>query len=413
MSLKVLVLSRNYPNNVMPLLGLWVEQLVRQIGRACECRVIAPIPYCPPLPGFFEYSRFRQIPFQRNVNGIEVFHPRFLTGPGYSLHSFEANTYYWGVYRQVEQLRCDFPFDLIHAHFSYPDGGVAARLGQRYRVPVIITEHAPWQPWMEEYPQVRRQAVWASRECAFHIPVSRYVRDTIVYFTGESEKLRVIPVGVDCSVFAPAPEGNKPDLNQLLYVGQINFTKGIDVLLKAMRQIIEQRPEVRLVLVGGSFYRHKRLQEERLRSLAKELGLENHIEFVGEKSPHDVAELMRRSALLVLPSRAESFGAVLVEAIACGTPVVATQCGGPEDIVNDKVGVLVPKEDVDALASGMLHVLTHRDHYSSALLRSYALENFSWERIACQTVNLYHAALERDRHRRGLKDSEVGQTLKV
>jgi glycosyltransferase involved in cell wall biosynthesis len=318
-----------------------------------------------------------------------------------------------GVRRQVKQIHQEFPFDLIHAHFSYPDGVIAARLGQRYRVPVIITEHAPWQPWMEEYPQVRRQAVWASDRCTFHIPVSHYVRNTIIQYTGESEKLRVIPVGVDCSVFAPPPDGHEPDLNQILYVGQINFTKGIDVLLQAMCQLIAQRPRVRLVLVGGSFYRLKRLQEERLRSLAKELGLENHVEFVGEKSHQEVAELMRRSALLVLPSRAESFGAVLVEAIACGTPVVATQCGGPEDIVNDKVGVLVPKEDVDALASGMLHVLTHRDHYSSALLRSYALENFSWERIACQTVNLYHAALERDRQCRGLQESEVAQTLQV
>jgi glycosyltransferase involved in cell wall biosynthesis len=103
---------------------------------------------------------------------------------------------------------------------------------------------------------------------------------------------------------------------------------------------------------------------------------------------------MRKSALLVLPSRAESFGAVLVEALACGTPVVATRCGGPEDIVSDEVGTLVPPEDENALAEGIGRILQRRGMYNPERLRTYALERFSWERVANDTVNVYQQALQ-------------------
>ncbi len=391
--LKVLVLSRNYPNDMLPHLGLWTEGFVRAISQHCDVRVIAPVPYCPPLPSRINYTRFRRITHQQRVNGIEVLRPRFLVGPGYALHNLEAEAYDWGVRGTVARLHRAFPFDIIHAHFSYPDGVVAARLGQRYRVPVFITEQAPWRPWMDAYPRVRRQAVWAAERCAFHFALSRYGRDTIAHFTGDSDKLRVMPNGVDGTVFMPLPGGGTPDPNRILYVGQINFTKGVDVLLKAMRALVDRRPQTRLTLVGGSFYKNKLRQEQRIRNMAQELGLSDHVEFVGEQSPRDVAGFMRNSALLVLPSRAESFGAVLVEALACGIPVVASQSGGPADIVNEKVGVLVPTEDAVALVSGIEHILTHHEQYKAAQLRAYALANFSWESIAARTLKLYDVAL--------------------
>src|SRR5260221_10298897 len=162
--LKVLVLSRIYPNNVLTALGPWVNRLVREITETCEVRVVAPVPYYPPLPGLAEYGRFRKVERQQQQEGIAVYHPRFLVGPGYSLYNVEGLAYYYGVRKLVDQIRRDFPFDLIHAHFNYPDGVAALRLGQRYGVPVIVTEHALWRPWMDQYSMVRRQAVPAARK---------------------------------------------------------------------------------------------------------------------------------------------------------------------------------------------------------------------------------------------------------
>ena len=135
------------------------------------------------------------------------------------------------------------------------------------------------------------------------------------------------------------------------------------------------------------------LQEQELHEMAKKLGVENNVEFVGIKTPLEVAKYMRESALLVLPSRAETFGAVLIEALACGTPVVATRCGGTEDIVNDSVGKLVPKENAEALADAIVEVAAQRHNFNSVELRDYALTNFAWEQIARKTIDLYSKAI--------------------
>lgn len=392
--LRVLVLARSYPNNVLPLLGLWVEGLVRYSARQCAVKVVAPVPYCPRLPWLPEqYRKFTRIEGQHTAQGVDVYHPRFMVPPGYWFHTFESFTYHVGVVRFVDRLRQEFPFDLIHAHFTYPDGYVATRLGQRYRVPVIITEHAPWRPWMDSYPTVRRRAVWAARQAAFHIAVSNAAQETIAHFTGNWPGLKVIPAGVDASVFTLAPDSARRLPDQILFVGAIRPVKGVDVLLNAMRLLIARGRRLRLVIVGESFYANYRREYERLRRMTDELGLASQIEFAGGKPPSEVARYMQQSALLVLPSRQESLGMALVEALACGTPVVATRCGGPEDIVAGDVGVLVPPEDPEALARGIVHVLDRRRSYDPATLRAYAVNKFGLDSVATRVVELYRRAV--------------------
>jgi len=397
---RILYLSRNYPNNVNSLLGIWVEGLVREVARACEARVIAPVPYCPPLPESAEIAWFRKVARRHHVNGVEVRSPRFLTGPGMSLHGIEGTTYYWGVAREVDRLRREFPFDLIHAHFIYPDGVSAVRLGRRYGVPVVITDHATWKPWMDRYPRVRRQALEALAGCDVHISVSRWLQETVLAYAAPSEKFRVVPVGFDASIFDLPPPGAARKPAQILYVGRMHPTKGSDVLMHAMRSLIARRPEARLVMVGGSLgYRDFRLQEEKIRRLAHELGLDAHVEFVGMKAHAEVVRYIQESTVLVLPSRRESFGAVLVEALGCGVPVVATRCGGPQEIVTDAVGVLVPPENPEALAAGLEQTLDRHQQYDPQSLRSYAVRNFSWQVIAEKHLALYEQVLSHAQQR--------------
>ncbi len=391
--INVLVLSRNYPSTILPLLGSWVKDWAKSTLGACQVRVVAPVPYYPPLPGPSGFRRFRRVPSQEWRDGIQVSHPRFLTGPGYTTHNLDAQTYYWGVSKTVDRLWQETPFDLIHAHFIYPDGVVGARLSQRYGVPLVITEHAFWRPWLDQFPHVRKLAIPAAQASSFHIAVSQSVRQNIAQFTGENERLRVVPVGVDLDVFTPLLVGQQPDSDSILYVGRIHETKGVDVLLHAMRLLVDRRSTVQLSLIGGSFYLQNHNREVRIMRLAEELGLNQHVRFLGIQSPNQVAEAMRRSTLLVLPSRRETLGAVLIEALACGTPVVATRCGGPEDVVNDAVGILVPKEDPSSLAQAIETVLEQRQRYDSQVLRQYADQYFSWQSVAEKTVALYQAAL--------------------
>src|SRR5260370_15357417 len=382
---KVLVLSKSYPNNVFEVLGLWVENLVRHSAKFCEPKVIAPVQYCPPIPALPEYyKRFRTIPRRCLASGIEVFHPRMLVGPGYSLHSIESRVYYWAARRVAKRLRGDFPFELIHAHFTYPDGVAAVRLGKQFGVRVIITEQNRWGPWMDKDTAVRRQTIRAAQECIFQIAISRSVRESIVRLTGESEKLRVVPDAVDGDIFTLPEQGQRPILDQIIFVGAIRPVKGVDVLLRAVRLLVDAGRDVKLILVGESYFRNYQKEYDRLRQMAADLGIASRANFAGKKPFAELVWDIQRSALLVLPSRAESFGMGLVDALACGTPVVATRCGGPEAIVSAEVGILVPPEDPQALAAGIAQVLDRRTDYDPAKFRPYALGRFGLESVVAR-----------------------------
>jgi teichuronic acid biosynthesis glycosyltransferase TuaC len=395
--LRVLVLSRNYPNSVFPDLGLWVQRQVSALAGAADMTVVAPVPYCPPLPGPRSFTRFRQIERHRTEHPrTPVYHPRFLVGPGYSTHALEAGAYYAGIARLISRLHRTCAFDVVHAHFGYPDGVVALRLGTELGLPVVVTEHSLWRPWMERHPRVRRQATAAARGFAAHVGVSSAVLRSIEPFTGPSDRQHIIPIGVDGGMFPPGPGagGRRPE--QLLFVGRLNHVKGIDVLLHAFARLVARRPAATLVIVGGGLYR--RTERRGIEQLAAGLSVTDRLVFTGPLPAVEVARLMRESAVLVSSSRRESCGAVLLESLASGLPVVATRCGGPEDIVTEEVGVLVPTEDPAALCDGIDRVLTDRNQYDPRSLRSYALSRFGWDRLSDQYLDLYRRCVGEPAH---------------
>lgn len=392
--IRVLVLSRNYPNNVMDVLGLWVRGQVRAAAKFCDLKVVSPVPYCPPLPRLAEsFTRFRRVERRRCDRGIESFHPRFLSGHGLATHRIEWLLYDVAIRKTVNAIHRQFPFDLIHAHFTYPDGVVAARLARRYGVPFVITEHNLWGPWMNEFPSVVRRTIWAARQSACHIAVSEAARSRIEEFAGTLTRSVVIPVPVDPTEFTLPTDPEAFDPDQILFVGAVRPVKGVDVLLQALRRLVDRGRATRLTIVGDAFYSAYRREENRLRELTAQLGLGTRVEFVGKKRPPELTRTIQQSALLVLPSRMESLGLVLAESLACGTPVVATRCGGPEDIVNDRVGVLVPPGDPEALAEGIAHVLDNRRRYDPAELRRHALGKFGIESVGERLRQVYEEVL--------------------
>ena len=392
--LRVLVLSRNYPNDAMQVLGLWVRNVLRASTELCDVKVVSPVPYAPPVPGLPEnYARFRRIERRRWDGRIESIHPRMLIGPGSTTFRYEALFYGRAVSPVVRALRREFDFDVIHAHFTYPDGVVAVSLGDEFDVPVVITEHNSWIPWMDDFPGVRRKSIAAVRRCARLISVSESVERTVRHFVGASDNFTVIPNGVDPDEFTLPDQTVQRDPHQILFVGAIRPVKGLDVLLRAMRILRDRGRNERLVVVGEAFYRSYQQEELRLKALVRDLGLDDCVRFVGKQLPPELGATMGRSGVLVMPSRIEALGMVAVEALACGTPVVATRCGGPEGIItNDGLGVLVPPDDPAALAGGIEHVLTHR--YTPEDLRAYALQHFGLRSAAARVHNVYEHVVQ-------------------
>jgi glycosyltransferase involved in cell wall biosynthesis len=394
--LRVLVLTRNYPNVALPLTGLWAARLVHAVTPIAEVKVVSPVPYAPPLPplkGLAPFSALRRVPSRAWDGDVEVLHPRMLIGPGSTTHQIESAAYAAAALPAVRRLRRRFPFDLVHGHFTYPDGVVAALVGRRYGVPVVISEHAPWLPWMDDMRLVRREARWAARSSAL-VPVSRYVGATIASVLGDGTQIRepITPL-VDGDVFRPPPGGARRKRHQILVVGAVREVKGVDVLVAALDRIIARHPGVRVVIAGDPFFRGYRRDAERVLETARALGVDDRLEIVGGQDPAAVARLMAESAVLVVPSRAESFSSVAIEALACGTPVVATRCGGPEEILTPALGRLVPVEDPAALADAIADVLDDPDAYDPGELRAQALARFGADAVARRLAALYEEVL--------------------
>jgi glycosyltransferase involved in cell wall biosynthesis len=390
----VLVLSRNYPSPAIELLGLWVRQLVQASRSICDPAVVAPVPWAPPLPRLpDQYARFRRAPLRRDDDGVDVLHPRFLVGPGSTLARFEPDSYLAAVSRPIRRLHRRFPFDLVHAHFTWPDGVVGSRIAERYGVPLVITEQAPWRPWFDHAERARAQAVSAAGRASAHIAISTYVRETIGHFTGDLGNVHVIPDTVDGDRFTLPAHGSERGVDELLFVGAIRRVKGVDVLLESLALLRERGRRPTVSLIGEGHFRSYWEEQDALRGLVRRLGLERQVRFLGKQPLAELVVAMQRASALVLPSRAESLGMVLVEALACGTPVISTRCGGPEDIVTPDVGVLVPPEDPAALAEGIERVLDSRERYDPKALRAHALERFGSSSVVSRLCDVYASVL--------------------
>ena len=384
---RVLVLARNYPNKAFPTLGLWTERLVAASRIVADPTVVAPVPYAPPLVPLSSVRRFRAVERGSTRDGVSVHHPRVLAGPGQLLHAFDARLAYPSIRKAVIELHRVTPFHVIHAHFIYPEGVIASRLGAELGVPVVSSEHAMWRPWLDRHASVRRQVERALPRIARITAVSEALRESIVALYGDAVPVDVIPNVVDERIFVAPREDEPRDPHQLLFVGLIRHVKGLDVLVRALGHLVPDNPDLHLSVAGGSFYRAYERDAAAVRDLVRALGVSDRVRFLGEVAPNDVAALMRRSALLVVPSRRETFSLVTAEALASGTPVVATRCGGPEEILTDETGQLTDVDDAAALAIAIESTLNRS--YDRAALRRYAVDRFGSSAAAERLGRLY------------------------
>jgi glycosyltransferase involved in cell wall biosynthesis len=254
---------------------------------------------------------------------------------------------------------------------------------------------------------VRRQVLAAAPDIARVTSVSRAVDAAVRATTGDAFETSILPNVVDESVFVAPDATDVQDADRILFVGAVRHVKGLDVLVRAMALLKDEVPQIRLLVLGEAFYGQWRNDEKEVRRLCDELGITARVEFAGRATPDEVAETMRRSAMLVVPARRESFSAVAVEALASGTPVVATRCGGPEEFVSDANGRLVPPEDPAALAAAIRDVRADLAAFDRLELRRAVVARFGRDAIQRALETLYGQVLAADGEPRGADDATL------
>jgi teichuronic acid biosynthesis glycosyltransferase TuaC len=392
----VLVVSRLYPRANDPVVGIFVQEEVRELSRHCQLKVISPLHWFPPLKRFPRWHAYSQMPRREIRAGVEVLRPRTFLLPRNLLFPLMGLTFYLSLRRCARKLGEEFPIDLIHGHTAYPDGFAAVRLGQALGRPSVITLHGGDVNLYFRRLSGRRQGLWAISHADRVIASSNSLRRTVVdEYGAQADKITVIPSGVDVDRFKPLPReeaeitlGLDKAIRRDLYVGAITRSKGIEHLLRAFARLhpATEGP-AQLLLIGDGDYANP------AQELAQELAIGQHVTFVGKRPNDEIPLWINASDLLVLPSLSEGFGVVLIEALACGKPVVATTCGGPEDIVTPHTGILVPPGDETALADAVAAVLADEHRFSAQAIREYAVDNHAYGRVGGRLLDLYQQVL--------------------
>jgi teichuronic acid biosynthesis glycosyltransferase TuaC len=299
--------------------------------------------------------------------------------------------------RAARDIDRSLPLHLIHAHTAYPDGFAAVRVGRALKLPVVVTLHGGDVNVHFQRYLWRRLGLWALSRADRVIAVSESLRRKVVEeYRMSAAKVTVIPNGVDVTRFQPmtraeALRGLELDSHaaRVLYVGAINESKGIRYLLKAANRVTESlHRAIEFVLIGEGEY------EEGARTLTRELGIASAVNFVGKRPNSEIPLWINASDLLVLPSLSEGFGVALIEAMACGKPVVATRCGGPDDIVRPDTGILVPPGDEAALAEALREILSGERQFDPQRVRQRALDNYAYDGVVSRILEVYRKAVQ-------------------
>ena len=378
--LRVLLLSTLYPSSVKPGHGIFVETRLRELLKsgAVEARVVAPVPWFPSThPRFGEYARMAAVPRRETRHGIDVLHPRYPLLPkvGMNTAPFALAA---AALPAVRRLRSEgFDFDLIDAHYFYPDGVAAALLARWLGKPLTITARGSDLNLVGQYAWPRRLMCWAAGQSGGAIGVCSALVDVLRDWDVDERRLHVMRNGVDLERFSPRPQRESRQAlglegaPLLLSVGNLVSLKGHDLTLRALQRLLPEHPGARLVIVGQG------PELEPLQALARELGLADKVRFAGRVDNAGLAAWFSAADMLVLASSREGWANVLLEAMACGTPVAATAVGGSPEVVADAVaGVLIQERSAEGIARAVRELIRHPR--PRAEVRRYA-EGLSWD----------------------------------
>ena len=386
--LRLLVLSWNYPTPAAPQRGLWVQRMCEAAAQEADVTVIVPTPWVPPFVPLSSVSIFRRIPDRERRGAVELHFPRVPGSIGYLTHEYDARLATSRVLAIARRLHEAKPFDLIHAHFIYPDGVVASRIGKELGLPVMTSEHSFWTPWLVQKPGIGAAVDAALPRIRLVTAVSSFLKDGIDVYAHGRVETAVLPNVVDDVVFSPAPRERDP--NELLYVGFIRKFKRVDVLLRAVAEVRQAMPGLHLrILSATSLHAYARDRRE-MRALISSLGLDDAVRVASGTDPAGVAEAMRRCAFVVVSSaRRETFCSVVAESLACGTPLVMTRCGGPEEFVTPADAVMVEPDDPAAFAEGIRQAFRRRDTFDARAMRKRIVGRFGGAAWREQAMAIY------------------------
>jgi len=398
----LVVFSHVYPNETQPTFGVFIRERMSRVASVLPVTVVAPVAWFPGQ-GLLRRIRpnYRQaVPFHEVQQGIDVFHPRFLSIPRY-LKFLDGIFEALFCLPLLLRLKRKGRLDILDAHFIHPDGISAWLLSRFLRVPYTITLRGAL-PRISRTRARRWMAIRAMNSAARVFAVADFLRQTAIAMGVASSHVQVVANGINLDRFQPEDRAQcRKELGigledkVLLTVGTLTDNKGFHRVMEQMPALLRRYPDLHYLVVGGE---HPNGDEQRLRRIADELGVSNRVHFLGLHPPDRLRYIYSAADLYVMPSRTEGWANVFLEAAACGLPAVATRVGGnPEVISKPDVGTLVPFGDGQALHDALSEGLGRQ--WDRNAIIAHAHDN-TWERRIPELVAAFEVvhALEAKRH---------------
>jgi teichuronic acid biosynthesis glycosyltransferase TuaC len=388
---QILTFTTLYPSAVRPQHGIFIETRLRKLveSGAVGARVMAPCPWFPlGSSRFGRYSLFARYPRQEIRYGLHVAHPRYPQLPklGMSLAPLALSIAALPVLRR--QLREGQDFDLIDAHYFYPDGVAAVLLGRALDRPVVVTARGSDLNVIAQYAVPQRWIRWAARRADGLIAVSSGLQRRLAVLGVAPERVRVLRNGVDLALFRPTDRAaarralgfTRPTL---LAVGNLVALKRHRLMVEALVGL----PEADLVIVGEG------PERAAIEALARERRVADRVRLLGYVPQDRLPDIYGAADLLLLVSTSEGWPNVLLESMACGTPVVVSDIDGIADIVAaPEAGRILEETMPDRLTAVIRDLLAPPP--ARAATRAYA-ERFDWPSTTEGQIALFREICER------------------
>lgn len=363
--LRILFLTTWYPTPTQPILGTFVRAHAKAAAKHCDMVVIHCVEARPGLGRLWTLTPEEQTDLTLGLPTYRLARP---LSPVPRTNLLLEVWAVWGALRRISALH--FRPDVIHAH-NYPAGAPAVVVGRLASLPVVVTEHSSGFRRRLVPPLELWKARLAFQGARFVLPVSRSLQRAIED-QGIRARFEVVPNTYDEGIFFPDDRPRRGGVRtRLAFVGRVTDEKGLSILLEALSRL--RRDDWELSVVGDGPAR----QDCEKRAQAPEL--RGRVSFHGELPGSQVAERLRASDGLVLPSLGENFPCVIIEAMATGLPVLATRVGALPELVDDETGILVEPGDQSALAGGLVRILDGLSRFDKGRIldraRPYGAEN--------------------------------------
>ena len=387
--LRLLTFTTLYPNAANPSHGIFVETRLRHLlaSGEIESRVIAPVPWFPFRSARFgAYAVYAAAPRNEERHGIPVTHPRFLRIPKIGMTTAPFTLAHAAVGAARRMIASGYDFDVIDAHYFFPDGVAAIILGRVLGKPVVITARGTDVNLIPDYSLPRRMILHASRQCAAIITVCAALKDALVALGADGSKITTLRNGVDLDLFHPedramAQSSFGVTRFALASVGHLVARKGHDLVIGALPAL----PDTELFIAGAG------PETNRLHALARKLGVSDRVRLLGALPQDRLRTLYTAVDASVLASSREGWANVLLESMACGTPVVASNVWGtPEVVAAPEAGLLMDDRSSAGIAEAV-HRLRESPPAREAT-RRYA-ERFSWRDTTRGQIELFSRVL--------------------